>query len=258
MNTRISYPTPFLKILAICVGIASSLLWLLYRIFVAAELGLSAECFFMAQICVVLFIAPYLASRRVHSELLSKQHDPQWRLNPTTSAQQLLTLLLVSQIPLLCWVFLSTGAALFLTGVPFVKTFQMLVMLTVYSLSAAAAGAAGAQLFRDTFLGTEFAVLLSCVLISSAFLLNPLARYVDDIQPFIPPVLHLNPLLVACCIFDGFDIFRNPLLYERTPVPSYNFAYPNPWYLIGFGQLTIGGCCLFGAWQLIQFRKYRV
>ena len=258
MKTAIVYPNPFLKVLATWFGIASSLLWLLYRLFVAAELGLPAECFAMAQICVVLFIAPYLAARSVYYKLLSSQHDPQWILSPTASGQALLKLLLVSQIPLLCWVFLSTGTALFLTRVPFVKALQMLVMLTVYSLSAGSVGAAGTQFFRDTFFGTEFAVLLSCVLISGAFLLNPVARYVDDIQPFISPVLHLNPLIVVCCIFDGLDIFRNPLLYERTPVPSYNFAYPNPWYLIGFWQVTIGGCCLFGAWQLTKFRKHSV
>ena len=219
-----------------------------------AKLGLPIECFFMAQVFVVLLVAPYLAARTVHSDFLSTGFDAQSVLGPISSGQRLLRLLLISQIPIVCWVFLSTGAALFVTRVPFTKAFQMFVILGIYSLSAASVGVWGAQAFRDVLFSAEFATLLWCVLIGGAFLLNPVERYVNNLQPFIPPVLHLNPLIVVCCIFEGLDIFRKPVLYELTPVTSYDYRYPNPWYLVGIWQIVIGACCFFGAWQISRSR----
>ena len=258
MDATLGDRTRFLKTLTTWLVIASFLLWLVYRLLVQAKLGLPIECFFMAQIFVVLLVSPYLAARTVRWDLLSTGFDVQLTLSPISAGQRLLKLLLISQIPMLCWVFLSTGAALFVTGVPFVKAFQMFVILWIYSLSAAAVGISGAQIFRDALFGAEFATLLWCVLIGGAFLLNPLERYVNNLQPFIPPVLHLNPLIVVCCIFEGLDIFRNPLLYELTPVPSYIFVYPKPWYLVGIWQIVIGGCCFLAAWQISKFRRYAV
>ncbi len=208
----------------------------------------------MAQVFVVLFVAPYLAARAVRDDFLSTGFDVQYTLSPISSGQRLLKLLLISQIPIVCWVFLSTGAALFVTRIPFMKASQMFVILVMYSMSAAAVGISGAQIFRDALFGAEFATVLWCVLIGGAFLLNPLKRYVDDLQPFIPPVLHLNPVIVVCCIFEGLDLFRNPLLYELTPVPSYVFYYPKPWYLVGVWQMVMGGCCFLGAWQISRSR----
>ena len=248
----------FLWTLITWFSIASFLLYLIYSLLIQAKLGLPIECFFMAQVFVVLLGAPYLAARTVHYDFLSTSFDAQYVLAPISSGPRLLRLLLTSQIPVLCWVFLSTGVALFVTHIPFTKASQMFVILGIYSVSAAAVGIWGVQVFRDVLFSTEFASLLWCVLIGGAFLLNPLQRYVDDLQPFIPPVLHLNPLIVVCCIFEGFDIFRNPLLYERTPVPSYIFFYPKPWYLVGIWQIVIGGCCFLGAWQISRSRRYTV
>lgn len=256
MDTTLNDRNAFLRTLIILFVIANFLLWIIYRVLMQAKLGLPIECFFMAQVFVVLLVSPYLAAFAVRCDFLNTSSDPQCALVPISSGQRLLRLLLMSQIPVLCWVFLSTGTALFITQVPFAKALQMFVILGIYSLSAAAVGIWGVQVFRDALFSAEFATLLWCVLIGGAFLLNPLQRYVDDLQPFIPPVLHLNPLIVVCCIFEGFDIFRNPLLYERTPVPSYIFYYPKPWYLVGIWQIVIGGCCFFGAWQISRFRRY--
>lgn len=256
MDTTLGDRNHFLRTLIPWFIIASFLLWLIYRVLTQVKLGLPIECFFMAQVFVVLLVAPYLAACTVHYDFLNTSVDSQYALSAPSSGRRLLKLLLISQIPILCWVFLSTGAALFITRVPFTKAFQMFVILGIYSLSAAAVGIYGVQIFRDALFSAEFAILLWCVLIGGAFLLNPLQRYVDDLQPFIPPVLHLNPLIVVCCIFEGFDIFRNPLLYERTPVPSYIFFYPKPWYLVGIWQIVIGGCCFLGAWQISRSRRY--
>ena len=256
MDTTLGDRNLFLRTLITWFVIASVLLWLIYRVLMQAKLGLPIECFSMAQVFVVLLIAPYLAARTVHCDSLSTSFDSQGALAPISSGQRLLKLLLISQIPMLGWVFLSTGAALFVTRIPFAKALQMFVILEIYSLSAAALGIWGVQVFRGVLFSAEFATLLWCVLVGGAFLLNPLQRYVDDLQPFIPPVLHLNPLIVVCCIFEGFDIFRNPLLYELTPVPSYIFFYPKPWYLMGIWQMVMGAGCFLGAWQISRSRRY--
>lgn len=266
MDTVVWDRNRFLKTLFACVATASFLLWAIYQLLVQADLGLPIECFFMAQICVVLLIAPYLAAYVVHtgflkarSELLSIDSTASLlRLSPVSAGWQLLRTLLISQVPLLCWVFLSTGIAFFITNTSFTQIFQMFIILGVYSVSAAAVGACGAQVFRDAIFGAEFAALLWCVLIGGAFLLNPLGRYVNNLQPFTSPVLHLNPIIAVCCIFEGLDIFRNPLLYELTPVPSYIFMYPKPWYLVGIWQLVIGSCCFLGAWWIGISRRYVV
>ena len=256
MDTTLGDRNHFLRTFITWFVIASFLLWLIHRLLMQAKLGLPIECFFMAQVFVVLLVAPYLAARTVHCDFLSASIDSQSTLSQFSSGQRLLKLLLISQIPILCWVFLSTGAALFVTRIPFMKASQMFVILVIYSVSAAAVGIWGAQVFRDALFSAEFATLLWCVLIGGAFLLNPLERYVNNLQPFIPPVLHLNPLIAVCCIFEGLDLFRNPLLYELTLVTSYDYRYPNPWYLVGIWQMVIGGCCFWGAWQISRSRRY--
>ena len=254
----------FLKTLSTCFIIASFLLWIIYQLLMRMKLGLPAECLFMAQVCVVLLIAPYLAAYTVHTGFSRTRFSTYavpstaslLTLSPLSFGRWLLKQLVMSQVPLLCWLFLSTFVVLFVTNATFTNALQMLMVLGVYSLSAGAVGMLGAQLFRDALFGAEFATLLWCVLIGGVFLLNPLKRYVDNLQPFIPPVLHLNPLVAVCGIFEGLDIFRNPVLYELTPVTSYDYRYPKPWYLVGIWQLVIGGCCFLGAWRMCGSRGY--
>ena len=253
----------FLKILSVC-SIASLLMWVIYQLLIQKKLGSSTECLFMAQICVVLLTAPYLAAYTVHTSFLRTHFNANTApstiglltLSSLSYGRYLLRQLVMSQVPVLGWVLLSTAVILCVTNVPFTKAFQMLMMLGIYSISAGAVGMWGAQVFKDALFGAELATLLWCVLISSAFLLNPFKRYVDDFQPFIPLVLHLNPLIVVCCLFEGFDIFRNPVLYDLTPVTSYTYMFPKPWYLVGVWQFVIGGCCFLGTWQMCRSRSH--
>ena len=219
----------------------------------------------MAQVCVVLLTATYLAaSNTVHTGFFRVRFNASvaastahlLALSPISIGRWLLRQLALSQIPVLCWVFLSTGVALFITDLQFMAALEIFAILGVYSLAAGAVGMWCAQVFRDTLFGTECATILWCVLMGGALLLNPLKRYVDDPQPFIPLVLHLNPLIAVHGIFDGLDIFRNPVLYELTPVTSYIYKYPKPWYLVGVWQLVIGGCCFLGAWWTCRPRSY--
>ena len=236
----------------VCVATASFLLWAIYRLLVQAKLALPVDCFFMAQACVVFLIAPYLAASSFlggyFGSLSTSSTASLLRLSPISSGWQLLRTLLISQVPLLCWIFLSTAIALFVTNTPFVKMLQMFTILVVYSLSSGTVGMWGARVFKDVLFGMECAYLLGCVLIGGVFLLAPVDRYVDNIQPMISPVLHINPLIAVCYIFE-IDPFRSPLVYKLTPVGSYHVPY-TPWYVVGFWQLLIGICCFFGVWRI--------
>lgn len=226
--------------IALTVLLASCLSWVIYLLLARAKLGSPTECFALAQVCVVLLAAPYLAAYTSRTEgdsvLLT--------LSRISTRRRLLMQLATSQMPLLCWAFLSTGFLFFSMELPFMKALQMLAVLSIYSFSAGAVGMWGAKVFRDVLFSTEFAYLLWCATIGGMFLLAPLERYIDSVQPIIPLVLHANPLIAVCAILGETDIFRTPLLYELTPIPSYLFAYP-PWYLVCFWQVFIGGICLF-------------
>ncbi len=243
------------KNIFICIGIASFLQWLTYQLLTHAKLGSSAECFALAQTFVVLLVATYLAALSACSENRSIFSAQLLSLSPISFGKPLFIRLAISQIPLLCWIFISTGFAVFVTDMPLGKALKMLVVLGLYSFSAGAVGVWGAQVLRDNIFGTAITYFLVCILIGSAFLLVPLGRYINNLQPIIQPVLHLNPLIAVCNIFDGMDIFRTPLLYEITPITSYDFSYP-PWYVCGFWQLLIGGCCFLWAWQMRRSNKY--
>ncbi len=249
---RISIKTFFISI-----GIASLLQWLIYGLLNYANLGPTAECFSFAQVFVVLLVAPYLAATNMVSDDRTMPSTQILLLRPIFTAKPLLKRLFSSLIPLLCWVYLSTGLALIVSDITIGKVLAMIVVLTLYSFSAGAVGMWGARVLKDTFLGTEFAYFIWSVLLGGAFILKPLARYIDNIPPMIPPVLHLNPLIAVCNIFDGWDIFRNPLFYNLTPITSYVFTYP-PWYISCFWQLVIGGCCFLWTWKLYRSSNFAI
>ena len=257
MNSVIETKRISIKIIFISIGIASLLLWLVYGLLNRANLGSTAECFSLAQVFVVLLVAPYLASTSIVFDNRTTPSKQMFLLSPIFTVRHLLTRLFISLIPLLCWVYLSTGLALIVTEVTIGKVLVMIVVLTLYSFSAGAVGMWGARVLKDAFFGTEFAYLIWGVLLGSAFLLKLLGRYIDNIQPMVQPILHLNPLIAVCSIFDGWDIFRNPLLYELTPITYFVYSYP-PWYVSCFWQLVIGGCCFLWTWQLYRSSNFVV
>lgn len=216
-----------------------------------------AECFALAQAIVVLLVAPYLASVNIYKGNRPPPSVQILLLSPIPSAKSLLKRLFNSLVPLLCWVYLSTALVLIVTEITIGKVLAMIIVLTLYCISAGTVGMWCTRVLKDAIFGTEFAYFIWGVLLGSAFILKPLARYIDNIQPMIQPVLHLNPLIAVCNIFDGWDILRNPLFYELTPITSYVFTYP-PWYISCFWQFVIGGCCFLWTWQLYRASKYAV
>lgn len=246
-----------IKSLITSIVIASLLQWLVYALLIHANLGSTAECFSLAQVFVVLLVAPYLASLNIVTDNTILPSTQMFFIRPILSIIHLLKRLIFSQIPLLCWVFLSTGFTLSVNEVGIGKVLSMIVVLTLYSISAGAVGMWCARVFKDAIFGTEFAYFIWGVVLGSVFILKPLGRYIDNIQHFIQPVLNLNPLIAVCNIFDGLDILRNPLLYELTPITYYVYSYP-PWYVSCFWQLVIGGCCFLWTWQLYRSTKFAV
>ena len=234
------------KTFLVCTLIATFLQWIIYQLLVRAKLGLPAECFSLAQVCVILVVSPYLAACAARFGYRAVSSIQLLALSPNSAKHRLLKTLIISQLPILGWALLSTGFILVTADMSFVQALKMLAVLAIYSFSAGAVGLWGAQVFRDILFGAELAYILWCFLVGSMFLLTPLERHIDNIQPLVPIVLHANPLIAVCSIFEGWNIFRTPLLYELTLIPSYDFTYP-AWYVIGFLQLLIGGSCLLGT-----------
>ncbi len=244
-------PTTF-----VCIGFASILQWLIYQLLTHVEFSsLSSECFAFAQVFVVLLVAPFLAALSVNIENRSTATTQFQSLSPISNGKSILEQLAYSQIPLLCWILLSTCFALFATSMPFMNGFKILVVLCFYCFSAGAIGMWCSQVFKDTIFGTECTYFILGIMIGSAFLLMPLGRYIDNPQPFIQPVLQLNPLIAVCNIFVGMDVFRLPLLYELTPIPWYDYSYP-AWYIIVFWQLVIGVGCFLWTWRIGRTSKF--
>ena len=251
MDTKLTLfsDVTFYKKTFVCFCIASFLQFLTYQLFILAKLGSSEVCFALAQPVVVLLVAPYIAAL---SENLKKQSILQshlLQLTPIHIGRSLLVRLVRSQVALMCWIVVTTVFAIFFLSMPIIKALKILVLLGLYSISAGAIGICLTQAFKDVIFGTVCTYFISGVFIGSAFLLMPIERYIDNIQPVIKPVLHLNPLIAVCNIFDGLDIFRIPLLYGITPITDYDYSYPS-WYINGFWQLLIGICCFVWTWRM--------
>lgn len=238
----------------ICISIASFLQWIIFQLFIIGKLGSKAECYAIAQTFVVLIIAPYLGATTIRANYTSFFTSKLPILTPISIRNLLLGRLFVSQIPLLIWVFLSTAFSFFYTDSPLSRLLLLMFVLGVYCFASGTFGIWGARIFRDSIFGIEWTFLILSVLIGSPFLLMPLDRYIQSIQHYIQPILHLNPIIAICQIYDGMDIFRTPLLYKLTPITSYDFSYP-PWYLISFWFIVIGCCCFLWTWYICSHKR---
>jgi len=238
----------------ICICIASFLQWIIFQLFIIGKLGSKAECYAIAQTFVVLIIAPYLGATTIRPNYPSFFASKLTILTPTSIRNLLFGRLFVNQIPLLIWVFLSTAFSFFYTDSPLSRLLLLMFVLGVYCFTAGTFGIWGTRIFRDSIFGTEWTYLILSVFIGSPFLLMPLDRYIQSIQQFIQPILHLNPIIAICHIYDGMDIFRTPLLYELTPITSYDFSYP-PWYIISFWYILVCCCCFLWTWRMCKNNK---
>ena len=235
----------------ICICIASFLQWIIFQLLIIGKLGSKGECYAIAQTFVVLIIAPYLGAITIRNQSSSFFASRLSLLIPKSVRNLLVGGLFFSQIPLLIWIFLSTTYSFIYTESSLIKLILMMIVLCVYGFSSGVMGIFGARIFRDSIFGAEWTYFVLSVLIGSPFLLMPIDRYMQSIQHFIQPILHLNPIIAICHIYDGMDIFRTPLLYEITPITSYDFSYP-PWFIICFWFIVIGCSCFLWTWQICK------
>lgn len=242
------------KSIFIVIVVASFLQWVFYQLLLSTKIGLNAECFAFAQIFVVLLTAPYLTAISYREESRHVDSGIILVLSSASVGKSILRNLIISLLPIFAWILLSSGFAAVVIGMPIVKVLNMIVVLTLFSFTSGAVGLCGARAFRDTLFGTLVTYLLLGVLIGSAFLIKPLERYINDLQPIFGPILHLNPVIAVCTIFDGLDVLRNPLFYELTPITSQDYTYP-AWYINIFWQLVIGTCSLLWTWWMCRPRN---
>ena len=226
--------------------VQSLLLLVICQLLFLAKLGRHTDLIFLSETLLVLIVSPYLACRglnRHFAPLLSRGLFQLSRMRPRWIW---LSIIVGSQIYTFC--FLSLASIVFTILIPSIsnithlRVIQLQLVFGLYIIVAALVGGLWWRVFRHEVFATEVTYLGWILLIGGVFLLAPLDRYVENLEPIIPPFLHLNPLMAVCHLLE-IDVFRTPHLYELTPIPSYRVVYPS-WYIVCTWQILIGICCV--------------
>ncbi len=230
--------------------VQSVLLLVICQLLFLAKLGQFIDLIFLSEALLVLIVAPYLACSTLNKHfapLLSSDLFQLSRINPRWVS---VSIILGSQIYTFCFLGLTTLVLTILipsiSDVTYLEMVQLQLVFGIYVIVAASVGGLWWRVFRHEIFATEATYLGWSLLIGGVFLLSPLDRYLENLEPIIPPFLHLNPLIAVCHLLE-LDVFRTPHLYELTPIPSYLFVYPS-WYIICGWQILIGICCGALAW----------
>lgn len=236
------------KFSKICFAIIvqSVLLLVVCQLLFRAKLGRFTDLIFLSEALLALIVAPYLACSRLSKHFASLPSTDLLQLSRKAPQWVWGSIVLGSQIYTFC--FLGLATLVFTILIPLISdvTYLQVVLLHlvfgVYITVGAAVGGLWWRIFRHELFATEMTYFAWSLLIGGVFLLAPLDRYLENLQPVIPPFLHLNPLIAVCHLLE-LDIFRTPYLYELTPIPSYLFVYPS-WYIVCGWQILIGICCV--------------
>jgi hypothetical protein len=130
--------------------------------------------------------------------------------------------------------------------ITYFEVLKLQLVIAIYIIVAASVGGFWWCVLRHEIYATEATYVGWILLLGGVFLLAPLDRYIENLEPIIPPFLHLNPLSAVCHLLK-VDVFRTPHLYELTPIPSYMVVYPS-WYIVCGWQILIGIFCVALAW----------
>ena len=226
--------------------VQSVLLVITCQLLFRAKLGQYADLIFLSEALIALIIPPYLASsglNRHFAPLQSTGHLQLSRIHPRRVA---LSVVFGSQIYTVC--FLGLASIIFMILIPSIsdishlQVIQLQAVLGTYIIVASLASGLWWTVFRHDTLATEATYLGWILLVGGVFLLAPLDRYLENLEPIIPPFLYLNPLMAVCHLLE-IDVFRTPHLYELTPIPSYRVVYPS-WHVVCCWQILIGICCV--------------
>ena len=244
------------KFSRICLALIIQILLLLVicQLLSRAKIGRYTDLIFLSEALLVLIVSPYLACSGLSRHFAPFLSTDLLQLSRMRPLWAWMGIILGSQIYTFCFLVL---AALVLTihipsisKITHLEVVQLHFIFGIYAVVAALVGGLWWRVFRHKIYATEATYLGLSLLIGGVFLLAPLDRYVENLEPIIPPFLHLNPLIAVCHLLE-LDVFRTPHLYELTPIPSYLFVYPS-WYIVCGWQILIGiGCIVLVQWDRV-------
>ena len=226
------------------------LLLVICQLLFVAKLGQFIDLIFLSEALLALIVAPYLSCSGLNKHFVPFLSRDLFQLSRINLRWIWVSVILGSQIYTFCFLGLATLVLTILipsisSDIAYLKVLQLQLVFGIYIIVAALVGGLWWRVFHHEIFATEATYLGWIFLIGGVFLLAPLDRYVDNLEPIIPPFLHLNPLSAVCHLLK-LDVFRTPHLYELTPIPSYRVIYPS-WHIVCTWQILIGICCVILA-----------
>ena len=222
------------------------LLLLICQLLFLAKLGRYTDLIFLSEALLVLIVSPYLACSGLNRHFALLVSEGELQLSRMRPRWVWLNVILGSQIYTFCFLGFTTLICTILipsvSDINRLEVVQLHIVIGLYIIIAALTAGLWWRVFRHEIFATEITYLGWILLIGGVFLLTPLDRYVENLEPIIPPFLHLNPLIAVCHLLE-LDVFRTPHLYELTPIPSYRVVYPS-WHIVCIWQILIGICCV--------------
>lgn len=222
------------------------LLLVICQLLFHAKLGKYADLLFLSEAVIVLIIPPYLACSGLTKHFAPFLSAHLLQMSRMRRREIGLSVVFGRQIYSFC--FLALTFVIFTIFIPpisdisHLQVVQLHLVFGIHIIVSASVGGLLWHAFRHEILATQATNLGWILLIGGVFLLSPLDRYLENLEPIIPPFLHLNPLMAVRHLLE-IDVFRTPHLYELTPIPSYRVVYP-PWHIVCMWQILIGICCV--------------
>ena len=234
--------------------VQSVLLLVICQLLFRAKLGKYVDLVFLSEAVIVLIIPPYLACSGLKKHFAPFLSENLLQISRMRLREIGLSAVFGMQIYPFC--FLALTFIIFTILIPpisdinHLQVAQLHLVFGIYIIVSASVGGLWWHLFRHEIFATEITNLGWILLIGGVFLLSPLDRHLKNLEPIIPPFLHLNPLMAVRHLLE-IDVFRTPHLYELTPIPSYRVVYP-PWHIVCIWQILIGICCVaLARWDRI-------
>ena len=244
--TRVIHQQWHLSKISFVLIVQGALLVVICQLLFRARLGRYTDLIFLSEALLVLIVSPYFACSGLTKHLVSPLSEGALPLSRMLPRSVWLSVIVGSQIYTFCFLGLATLVFTILipsiSNISHFEVLQLQIISGIYVIVAAFVGGLWWSMFRHKIFATEVTYLGWILLIGGVFLLTPLDRYLENLEPIIPPFLHLNPLMAVCHLLE-IDVFRTPHLYELTPIPSYRVVYPS-WHVVCAWQILIGICCV--------------
>ena len=233
--------------------IQTILLLIICQLLFLARLGRHQDLIFLSEVLLILIVSPYLASSGLNTHFAPLLSSNLLQLSRMRSQQVGLGVIVGSQIYIFCFLGIATLVLVILiplnSALTYSEVLRLQIVIGLHIIVAASVGGVCWRVLRHKIYATEVTYLAWGLVIGSVFLLAPLDRYLDDLEPIIPAFLHLNPLMAVCNLLE-IDVFRTPHLYELTPIPSYRVVYP-AWHVVCTLQILIAiTCTVLARWHV--------